>query len=125
MKYVLYAIVDSPGGTAQASAKLNSQHELVLTLTAFARTLIGKISAGYVQLTGPIVIANEHTNKYEQTMIPFVAESWPWRSHTGVSDPDTVPHCPKRPWRPPTSMRKNPISAVPARSIGLRPHLSM
>ena len=48
---------DKPGGTAHASAKLKSQLAEVESETALARTFIGKISAGYVQETGPIVIA--------------------------------------------------------------------
>ena len=111
-----------PGGTAHASAKLNNQFALVLKLTAFARTLIGKISDWYVQLTGPIVTAKEHTKRYEQTIIPFVAASCPEMIQIGGT---SVDHCPKPPWRPPTSMRKKPMKAVPARSIGRRPHLSM
>lgn len=95
MKYVLYAIVDRPGGTAHASAKLNSlqcapdsaaaisslsrrpahQFIAVETDTALARTRMGKISAGYVQDTGPIVMAKLQTKRYEQTMTPFVIES--------------------------------------------------
>src|SRR5690349_3985512 len=34
--------------------------------TAFARIFEGKISAGYVQLVGPHVVAKVQTNKYEQ-----------------------------------------------------------
>ena len=63
MKYVLYAMEDRPGGTAHASAKLKSQLAAVETATAFARTRMGKISAGYVQETGPIVTAKEQTKR--------------------------------------------------------------
>jgi len=57
MKYVLYAMVERLGGTAHASPKLNNQFDAVDKEIALARTRIGKISAGYVHETGPMVIA--------------------------------------------------------------------
>lgn len=70
----------SPGGTANASAVLNAQLDAVDIATALARTLrggrrrrqraggggthlMGKISAGYVQDVGPMVMAKLHTKR--------------------------------------------------------------
>lgn len=62
-KYVLYAMFERPGGTAHASAKLKAQFAAVESEIAFARTFMGKISAGYVHETGPMVMANELTKR--------------------------------------------------------------
>ena len=50
-------MVERLGGTAQASPKLNNQFDAVDKEIALARTRMGKISAGYVHETGPMVIA--------------------------------------------------------------------
>jgi len=123
MKYVFHAMCDRAGGTAHASAKLNAQLVAVASETALPRTRMGKISAGYVHETGPIVTANEQTNRYEQTMMPLVTESWPEIIQT--DEPSTVPHVPYPPWRPPTRERKKPISKEPAINRGRRPQVSM
>src|SRR5882762_5441343 len=142
MKYVLYAIDERPGGTAHASAKLNTQFVAVATDTAFPRTRIGNISAGYVHETGPMVMAklveqslglpapflNDtkaylQTKKYEQTIMPLVTLSWPTMTQTLA--PLTSPQDPKWPCRPPTSINQKPIKNVPMSNIGRRPHLSM
>jgi hypothetical protein len=51
------------GGAAHASAKLNNQFVAVESETALERTRMGKISAGYVQDAGPIVMAKEETKQ--------------------------------------------------------------
>lgn len=67
----------SKGGTAKASTQFQNQFVAVVKLTALARILLGKISAGYVQLTGPQVVAKVATNKYEQaTMAEETGRFW-------------------------------------------------
>jgi len=63
MKYVFHAICDRAGGTAHASAKLNTQLVAGESETALPRTRMGKISAGYIHETGPTMTANEETNR--------------------------------------------------------------
>jgi len=70
-----------------------------------------------------MVIAKEQTKKYEQTMTPFVIESWPLITQT--RPPSTLPHSPKPPWSPPTRYIQKPIITVPIKRSGRRPHLSM
>lgn len=54
------------GGTAKAKMQFQNQFVDVANETAFALILIGKISAGYVHDTGPHVVANVATKRYEQ-----------------------------------------------------------
>jgi len=62
-KYVFHWIELNIGGAAHAKAKLNSQLVAVERDTALERTRMGKISAGYVQEAGPIVMAKEETKQ--------------------------------------------------------------
>lgn len=59
------------GGTANANTQFQNQLLAVAKLTAFARILFGKISAGYVQLVGPHVVAKVQTNRYVIATIAF------------------------------------------------------
>lgn len=51
-----------------------NQFDAVDSETALARTLLGNISAGYVQDVGPQVVANVATNRYEAATIPLDAD---------------------------------------------------
>jgi hypothetical protein len=79
--YIFQLIFCRSGGTPKASAIFHVQFEAVASDTAFARTLAGKISEGYVQDVGPQVVAKVATNKYEQATTPFDADGLSIRTH--------------------------------------------
>lgn len=61
--YIFQLMDDSRGGTANARIQFQSQFDAVARETAFARIFSGKISDGYVQETGPQVVANVATKR--------------------------------------------------------------
>lgn len=61
--YIFQLMCVSSGGTAKASTQFQNQFDAVDSETALARMRVGYISDGYVQLTGPIVVAKTDTNR--------------------------------------------------------------
>ena len=61
--YIFQLMDHSKAGTKSASRQFQIQLDVVASETALARTLDGKISAGYVQLVGPTVVEKEHTKR--------------------------------------------------------------
>lgn len=69
--YIFQLIAHNSGGTAKARIMFQNQFAAVARETALARTLLGKISAGYAHDVGPQVVANVATKRYEAATMPF------------------------------------------------------
>lgn len=69
--YIFQLMDHRRGGTAKARMQFQVQLLAVARDTAFARTLAGKISDGYVHEVGPQVVAKVATKRYEQATMPL------------------------------------------------------
>jgi hypothetical protein len=123
--YIFQLIDQSRGGTAKARMQFHVQLLAVARETAFARTLAGKISEGYVQDVGPQVVAKVATKRYEQATIPLETALWLFGTTHEISlSLVSGLGWPYEAWSAPVVNRKTLIRNDPTRSAGRRPNLS-